>query len=84
MIGLSRGTLKPNWAVEIKWSNRYYDHPNELKSFYRFLSANNMSRAVITTIDKSGSKNYNGVNYEYVPAALYAYSIGKRTFVSEE
>lgn len=84
MIGLSRGTLKPNWAVEIKWSNRYYDHPKELKSLYRFLTANKMERAVITTIDKSGTKIYNGLTYEYIPAALYAYSIGKRTFVNEE
>ncbi|MGO1585908.1 MAG: ATP-binding protein, partial [Mesonia sp.] len=30
MVGIDDGSLKPIWALEIKWSNRYVEKPNEL------------------------------------------------------
>jgi predicted AAA+ superfamily ATPase len=79
MITLDRRTLKPVWALEIKWSNRYYEKPKELKSLTRFCQENNLSQAIITTIDKDGRKEHEGINFEYLPAAAYAYTVGKRS-----
>nr|WP_305069923.1 ATP-binding protein [Flavobacterium covae] len=36
MVALSDSSLKPIWALEIKWSNRYFDKPSDLKSLYKF------------------------------------------------
>lgn len=79
MVGLSSSTLKPVWALEIKWSNRYFEKPGELKSLFKFCRENNMDYPLVTTIDKEGELNYNGLNIQYIPAAAYAYTIGRNT-----
>lgn len=79
IVGLTSDDLKPAWAVEIKWSNRYMEKPEELKSLSSFLLKNNLNRAIITTIDKNGEVEFNNYTYDYMPAALYCYTIGRRT-----
>ena len=79
MIGLDDKKLKPIWAVEIKWSNRYFDKPEELKSVLHFCKKNNLKSALITTIDKEGSLAIKGITLTYVPSALYAYVVGEKT-----
>jgi predicted AAA+ superfamily ATPase len=37
---------KPEWGVEIKWSNRYYEKPNELKSLIHFCKSNQLQKSV--------------------------------------
>ena len=80
IVGISRTDLKPAWAVEIKWSNRFYEKPNELKSLSNFLIKNNLNRAIVTTIDQTGEIELETYTYDYMPAALYCYTIGRRTF----
>lgn len=79
MVGLNERTLKPVWALEIKWSNRYFEKPKELKSLLKFCQENNLDQPIVTTIDKEGSKEYEGIHLQYLPAAAYAYTVGKRT-----
>lgn len=79
MVGLSDRNLKPIWALEIKWSNRYFDKPNELKSLLDFCTANDLKSALVSTIDTKGQKNFRGVTLQFVPAAAYAYNVGKNT-----
>lgn len=79
MIGLSDSTLKPIWALEIKWSNRYYDKPNELKSLYKFCQENNLDHPLITTINREGPVKYKEKTFQFIPASSYAYTVGKRT-----
>lgn len=79
LVGLSNKNLKPAWAVEIKWTNRFYERPSELKSLISFLEANQLKRAVITTIDVSGEREAKELKFKYVPSALYCYTIGRRT-----
>lgn len=78
IVGLASGNLKPIWAVEVKWSNRFYHHPNELKSLLRFTMQNQLTRAVVTTIDKDGEKKQEGLLIRFMPAALYCYNVGRR------
>jgi uncharacterized protein len=79
MIGLSEKNFKPLWALEVKWSNRYFDIPSELKSLCFFCAKNNLESAVVTTIDKEGSKDIDGLKLMYYPAAMYAYTVGANT-----
>jgi len=32
LIWSEPGSRKVEWAIEVKWSDRYYDHPGELNS----------------------------------------------------
>lgn len=79
MVGVDDGTLKPVWALEIKWSNRYVEKPNELKSLIDFCTTNELPSALVTTIDIKTQGAYNGVTLQYVPCATYAYNVGKNT-----
>ena len=79
MIGLSKKNLKPLWALEIKWSNRYFNKPNELKSLIRFCKINGLQSALVTTIDKEGVKIIDGLEIQFLPASAYAYTVGANT-----
>lgn len=79
MIGVSESTLKPLWALEIKWTNRYYDKPNQLKSLYRFCQENNLNFPIVTTLNKEGEKQYKELNIQFLPSASYAYTVGKNS-----
>ncbi len=71
--------FKPRWCAEIKWSNRYYEKPQELKSLLYFCNQNYIKSALVTTMELQGSKTIDNVNITFVPAAVYAYNIGEIT-----
>lgn len=67
---------KPERAVEIKWSDRYIRQPSELKSLLTFMTTNNLTGAVVTSISESGVRQMECGNLHFVPTALYAYTKG--------
>lgn len=84
MIGISERTLKPTWALEIKWSNRYFEKPSELKSLIKFCKQSKLKNALVTTIDKEGVKKIEGIDIQYIPASTYAYTIGRNTLIKKK
>lgn len=76
LVGLAPFTFKPSWAVEIKWSNRYFERPAELKSLISFCQTNNLKKALVTTIDKQGIKECYGILLHFIPAAVYTWTVG--------
>ena len=79
IVGLNIARQKPNWAVEIKWTDRYYDNPRELVSLRTFMEKNQMDYALVTCINKSGSKRIDNITLQFIPAACYAYVVGENT-----
>ena len=71
--------FKPMWGVEIKWSNRYFDKPQELKSLIQFCKANELEAALVTSIDVSGTKEYDQLRFTFLPSSIYTYNIGDIT-----
>lgn len=69
-------TQKPARAIEVKWSDRYYKQPAELKSLLTFMTTNGLSRAVVTSATDSGTRTMDCGTLHFVPTALYAYSRG--------
>jgi len=45
-------------GVEIKWSNRYFDKPQELKSLIKCCKTNKFESAVVTSIDQLRIKGF--------------------------
>lgn len=80
IVGLKQDKLKPAWAVEIKWSNRYHKKPSELKSLSSFLLKNKLNKAIVTTIDITDEIEFDDYTFDYMPSSLYCYTIGRRTF----
>jgi predicted AAA+ superfamily ATPase len=79
MVGLDDKKLKPLWALEIKWSNRFYEEPGELKSLLQFCENNKLTSALITTIDIEGRREQRGIQLNFIPASIYAYVVGVNT-----
>ena len=79
LVLLDNKAFKPAWAVEIKWSNRYYGSPKKLHSLIHFCQTNKLKSALVTSIDQLGNKKVDGLEFTFVPASLYAYNIGEGT-----
>lgn len=67
---------KALWALESKWSDRYYDKPSELTSLIRFCHEQNLSRAMVTSKTQHGTKTVESVALDFLPASLYCYMLG--------
>lgn len=79
IVGLDIAKQKPLWAVEIKWSDFFFDHSYELKSLKYFIEKNKLDQALVTTISKFGNKVLGEANLHFIPAACYAYTVAKNT-----
>ena len=79
MVGLDRRNQKPAWAVEMKWSDRYYEAPGELKSLLSFMEKNQLSSAIVSSRTRFGAKELESLNLVFIPSALYAYLLGHNT-----
>lgn len=72
------GTLnqKANWAVEVKWSDRYCDHLDELDNVIDFCKSNNLQRAIVTSATRNCIVKWQDLFIEFVPASVYCYTVG--------
>ncbi len=74
---------KPQWCVEVKWSDRFFEHPNQLKSLGSFLQIHSdLQTAICTTKTKSGWQKLRDYDIKFVPAAVYCYEVGKNLLLS--
>ncbi len=77
MVGLDIARQKPKWAVEIKWSDRFFDHPQDLDSLEYFMERNKIDTAVVTSITKHGEVEFGGRKLLFIPTACYCYTVGE-------
>jgi predicted AAA+ superfamily ATPase len=68
---------KPDWAVEVKWSDRARDSQQEIEALIDFCTVNGISKALVTTRSKRGIRTVDGINIHFEPASVYAYSLGR-------
>jgi len=83
MVGIDDKKMKPQWALEIKWSNRFIEAPGELKNLIQFCQKNNLQSALVTTIDKTGTILLQDITLHFVPAAVYAYVVAFNTLAQK-
>jgi uncharacterized protein len=83
MVFLSK-TLKPVSLVEIKWSNKFYTNPLDLKSALYFCEKNDIKDIICTTVNKEGLKTVKGINIHYFSSATYALTVGRNTLIQKQ
>ena len=81
IVALDPGTQKPNLAVEVKWSDRIDDHPEELGGLLALAKKHTFAKIpiVTTTVSKLGA--IRGIKVELIPTALYCYSISQEAIL---
>jgi predicted AAA+ superfamily ATPase len=76
IVSLSANKQKANWAVEVKWSDRYCEKPEELTNLISFCRSNGLLDPLVTSKTKAIFCKVGGVMIEFVPASVYCYTVG--------
>ena len=84
IVGLNIARQKPDWAVEIKWTDRYFERPGELESLLFFMEKNGMKEAIVTSVSKEGVHQLENVDLTFTPSACYAYTVGENTLMQRK
>lgn len=67
---------KANWVVEVKWTDRFVDRPQELNSITSFCRHNNLGMAFVTSRTKWSWQPDRKLPIFFIPASLYCYTVG--------
>ena len=76
IVYLWPGDQKVAWAVEVKWSDRYCDRPDELKGLLSFCQANRLKKVSVTSKSTKSICQVGGVQIEFLPASIYCLQVG--------
>lgn len=79
LVQIDPASLRPSWAYEIKWSDRYVDRPEELHGLIEFAQKNGLNQLSVgaTTKTLSSESIVDGVTIRHFPCALHCYQIGR-------
>ncbi|MHB1174639.1 MAG: ATP-binding protein [Sulfuriferula sp.] len=79
IVHMQGSSQKPQWAVEVKWSDRPYVSRGELDNCVEFVRRNpHISQPLLVTSRTISDEDteYLGVHFDFRPAAIYAYTLG--------
>lgn len=80
LVSLDAAGQRPRFAVEVKWGDRAFDDPKEIKGILEFARIHKLGRRpLVTTFSRAGTKNWDGIEVEYTPTALHCYTVAKNT-----
>ncbi len=68
---------KPQWCVEIKWSNKAAEDYAHLKNVKFFCVAHKLKKTRVTTYDIRRVEKIDDIEYDFLPSSLYCYMVGK-------
>lgn len=79
LVKIDPASLRPSWAYEIKWSDRFVDQPGELRGLIELAKSKPDFPVHVgaTTRTKHGTSEVDGVIIRHFPCALHCYQIGK-------
>lgn len=82
IVHLAPSDQKPQWIVEVKWSDRPWATLSELDNCVEFVERSHMTKpaygppVLVTTKSVSGQREYRGLIFQFIPSSLYAYLLG--------
>jgi len=68
--------LKPSWAVEVKWTDRFVERPADLRSLVSFCTANRLDAVSVTSRTASTVKIVGELQLNFTPTSLYCFTVG--------
>ena len=83
IVGINAGTQKPQWAVEIKWTDRYAERPGELESLLWYMPKNGLKDAIVTSETIAKTKEMEEMTLHFIPVACYAYTVAGNTLYNK-
>ena len=83
IVALHPHTLKPKWAYEIKWSDKYVGHAHRLAELLNFAQKNGLTRVGASSKTLMGEDVIGGVTVTHFPCALHCYELGRRALADQ-
>ena len=83
LVGLDP-RLRPSWVVEVKWSDRAAEHPEELRGVLGFVRDNGLRNLTVTTRSVAGGREFEGVRTVLMPTSLYCYIVSERILQAKD
>jgi uncharacterized protein len=77
LVCVDAATLSPQWAYEVKWSDRCVDRPEELAGLAEMGKTNHPMPVGATTKTITAERVVNGVRIKLFPCALHCYQVGR-------
>ena len=76
IVHLNNSDQIPSWCVEVKWTDSPYSSNSKISGIIEFVKNNSvLDGALITTKTIGGMKTIQGVEFKFIPSALYAYNL---------
>jgi hypothetical protein len=80
LVSLDPSRQRPRSAVEVKWSDRAFDDPGEIKGLIEFARLHELPRMpLVTTLSRAGVRRFGAVAVEFAPTSLHCYAVAKNT-----
>lgn len=76
IVWLNIATQKPDWCVEVKWSDLPCSDSRLVKGVVKFIKKNDLKGTLITTKTISQEGIFDGVYIRFQPSASYTYTLG--------
>ena len=79
IVSLNTRTQKPDWAVEVKWSDRPFQHSEMLDNCVELVKNNPgiQQPILVTSRTVSATKKYRDIDFKFKPTSLHVYILGK-------
>ncbi len=80
LLSLDTARQRPQFAIEVKWSDRAGENPKEIRGLIEFARRHPLPRLpLLTTISTAGVRYFGDVAVELEPASLHGYTVAKNT-----
>jgi predicted AAA+ superfamily ATPase len=66
----------PQWAVEVKWSDRFLDNRDELTSVWSLCHKTSLERVTVTSRTKTAKITHGDVTVLALPTSVYCFTVG--------
>lgn len=79
LVKLNPANMRPAWAYEVKWSDRFVDRPEELEGLVEFAQKNWDSNMPVGATTKTVTRETRvaGITIKHFPCASHCYQIGR-------
>ncbi|MFN0024244.1 MAG: ATP-binding protein [Parvularculaceae bacterium] len=83
LVCLQGADYKPEWAVEIKWTDAIDRPDQKFAALAAYIRDGRLKSVTITTKSIDGALDLAGLRIPLTPSSLYCYSVGKKIALSQ-
>jgi len=84
IVWLDIAHQKPEWCVEVKWSDLPCSDFRKIKGVIEYANNNDLKRVTVTTKTVTQNSVIEGINVQFIPSAVYTYTLGRNILRTQD